>query len=261
MGSDSTELDMGQIFLPLILFVYNNLAFQNLGVAIVEIAVLSRVVLYPFIRQQAHYSKKMNDLNPQLAVLKSKHKDDKKAFATAQMELFKQHGVNPAGGCLPAVVQIVVLFGLLGAMNEILAMKNINTQFLFWNMANPDVIPVTGLPLALKGLPGILVVVAAATQFLQTKMMMPTPPPIHKEDKPKEKEEKTDFMSEFAQAQSSMVWMFPLLFLFLGTQWPAGLALYWSVTSVLAIIQQYYFAGLGALEPHIVQLRKLLARG
>lgn len=254
--TQSPRIFMGQLFLPLILFIYNNLAFQNLGVAIVEISILSRVVLYPFIRQQAHYSKKMNELNPQLAVLKAKHKDDKKAFATAQMELFKQHGVNPAGGCLPAIVQIVVLFGLLGAMNEILKMK-VNTSFFIWNMAKPDVWHLSGLSFAL---PGVLVVIAAATQFLQTKMMMPTSPPIHKDDKLKEKEEKADFMSEFAQAQSSMVWMFPLLFLFLGTQWPSGLALYWSVSSVIAIIQQYFFAGLGGLEPHIVQLRRLLAK-
>ena len=240
--------------MPIILFIYNNLAFQNLGVAIVEISILSRVVLYPFIKQQAHYSKKMNDLQPQLNILKDKHKDNKQAFATAQMELFKQHGVNPTGGCLPAIVQLFVLFGLLGAMNKILLMK-VNTQFFVWDMAKPDKWFLTGITFAL---PGILVVFAAITQFIQTKMMMPTPPPIHKSDKLKEKEEKTDFMTEFASAQSSMIWMFPLMFLFLGTQWPSGLALYWTVSSLIAIVQQYRFAGLGGLEQYVVKLRALV---
>jgi YidC/Oxa1 family membrane protein insertase len=162
---------IGDLFLQLILFIYNTVAFQNLGVAIIEISLLSRLIFYPFIKQQTHYSRKMSELQPHLANLKEKHKDNKQAFATAQMDLFKQHGVNPAAGCLPAVVQIVVLFGLLGAMNHILTMK-LNTSFVIWNMAKPDALKIAGLPFAV---PGVLVVVAAITQFVQTKMMMPPP--------------------------------------------------------------------------------------
>ncbi|KKU91143.1 MAG: 60 kDa inner membrane insertion protein [Microgenomates group bacterium GW2011_GWA1_48_10] len=247
---------IGDFFLQVILFIYNTIAFQNLGVAIVEIAILSRLIFYPFIKQQTHYSRKMNELQPHLKALKEKHKGNQQAFAAAQMELFKQHGVNPAAGCLPAVVQIVVLFGLLGAMNNILTMK-LNTRFLIWDMAQPDRMNISGLPVAI---PGILVVVAAATQFIQTKMMMPTPPAVRKEDKPAEKEEKKEFMQEFAEAQSSMVWMFPLLFLFLGTQWPSGLALYWSTSSLLAIGQQYRISGLGALEQYVIKFRQVVSR-
>ncbi|MCL4397932.1 YidC/Oxa1 family membrane protein insertase [Patescibacteria group bacterium] len=244
---------MGNFFLQIILFIYNTIAFHNLGVAIIEIAVLTRVIFYPFIKQQTHYSKKMAELQPHINALKEKHKGNQQAFAQAQMELFKQHGVNPAAGCLPSIVQIVVLFGLLGALNNILKMDHINLDFWVWNMAKPDAVKIDGLPFLV---PGILVVLAALTQFIQTKMMLPVAPKIRKEDKPAEKQEKSDFMSEFAEAQSSMIWMFPLMFLFLGTQWPSGLALYWTISSVLMIIQQYQIAGLGGLEQYIVQLRK-----
>lgn len=244
---------MGKLFLDLILFVYNTLAFQNLGVAIIEISVLTRLIFYPFIKQQTHYSKKMAELQPHLSALKEKHKGNQQAYAQAQMELFKQHGVNPAAGCLPSIVQIVVLFGLLGALNEILRMKNINTTFWVWNMAEADKHIISGIPFPV---PGILVVIAALTQFIQTKMMMPVAPKIRKEDKPAEKVEKSDFMAEFAEAQSSMIWMFPVMFLFLGTQWPSGLALYWSVSSLLMIVQQYQVGGLGGLEQYIVKLRR-----
>lgn len=243
---------MGKIFLDIILFIYNTIAFNNLGVAIIEISVLTRVIFYPFIKQQTHYSKKMAELQPHLSALKEKHKGNQQAFAQAQMELFKQHGVNPAAGCLPSIVQIVVLFGLLGAMNEILKMQ-VNTNFWIWDMAKPDAYHFSGIPFAI---PGALVVIAAATQFVQTKMMMPAAPKIRKEDKPAEKAEKSDFMSEFAEAQSSMIWMFPLMFLFLGTQWPSGLALYWSVSSLLMIVQQYQVAGLGGLEQYVLKLRQ-----
>lgn len=243
---------MGDIFLNIILFVYNTVAFQNLGLAIMEIAVLTRVVFYPFLKQQAHYSKKMAELQPHLAALKEQHKDNKQAMAAAQMELFKQHGVNPATGCLPAVVQIVVLFGLLGAMNRILTL-NLNRQLWVWDMAKPDAYHFSGVPFAI---PGVLVVIAAATQFIQTKMMTPSSQaPQGKALQKKNPEEKKEFMEEFAEAQSSMIWMFPLMFLFLGTQWPSGLALYWSVGSLLAIWQQYRVTGLGGLEPYVKRIR------
>lgn len=241
---------MSELFLNIILFIYNTAAFQSLGLAIIEIAILTRVVFYPFLKQQMTYSKKMAELQPHLNALKEKHKGNQQAMAAAQMELFKQHGVNPAAGCLPAIVQIVVLFGLLGALNNIFKMS-VNTQFVIWDMARPDAYHVSGLPFAL---PGILVVIAAATQFLQTKMMMPSAPAP--QDKALVKaEEKKGFAEEFAEAQGSMLWMFPLMFLFLGTQWPSGLALYWSVGSLLAIYQQYRVSGLGQLEQYIVKFR------
>lgn len=225
---------MTDFFLQILLFFYNTIGLQNLGITIVEIAVLSRLLFYPLLKQQLRYSQKMREIQPLINALKAKHKDDQQALGQAQMELFKTHGINPAGGCLPAVVQIVVLIGLLGALNKILAM-DINTSFLIWNMAKPDVIQIPGIPFPL---PGILVILASATQYIQTKMMMPPPPAIRKEDKPKEKEEKADFMSSFAEAQSSMMWMFPVMFLLLGLQWPSGLALYWTIGSVLMIAQQ-----------------------
>ncbi len=247
---------MTEFFLQIVLFIYSTVGFHNLGVAIVEIAVLSRLIFYPVIKQQVQYSKKMSELQPHINALKEKHKGNQQAFATAQMDLFKQHGVNPAAGCLPSIVQIVILFGLLGALSRILSMK-VNTEFFVWNMAKPDAYHLTGIPIAV---PGILVVIAALTQFIQTKMMMPTAPKIRKEDKPAEKQEKSDFMGEFAEAQSSMIWMFPLMFLFLGTQWPAGLALYWSVSSLLAIYQQFRISGLGGLEQYVIKFRKLGGR-
>lgn len=242
---------MGDLFLQIILWIYNTIAFQNLGLAIAEVAVLTRIVFYPFIKQQAHYGKKMAEIQPHLNALKAKHGDNKQAMAAAQMELFKQHGVNPAAGCLPAVVQIVVLFGLLGAMNHILTLQ-LNTVFWIWDMAKADAYHVSGIPIAV---PGVLVVLAALTQFIQTKMMLPMAPMVRKEDKAVEKVQKKEFMAEFAEAQSSMIWMFPLMFLFLGTQWPSGLALYWTVTSIIAIWQQYRIAGLGGLEQYVVKLR------
>ncbi len=235
---------MGDLFLQIILFVYHSIALQNLGLTIIVIAIITRVIFFPFIRQQTHYSKKMSELQPHLSALKAKHKNNQQEFARAQMELFREHGINPVMGCLPAIVQIIVLFGLLGAMNKILTM-NLNTSFLVWNLAKPDAYKIANIPFQI---PGLLVVLAALTQFIQTKMMLPPPPKVRKEDKPGEKKEKEDFTESFTQAQSSMVWMFPLMFLFFGTLWPSGLALYWTTSSILAIVQQYRISGWGGLN-------------
>lgn len=226
---------MGEFFLQIILFIYNSLAWQNLGLTIILIAVITRIIFYPFVKQQTRYSKKMNELQPHLAALKKKHQNNQQALTKAQMELFTQHGINPLMGCLPAVVQIIILFGLFGALNKILSM-GLNTQFFIWNLAKPDVYRIPQIPFQI---PGILVILAALSQYLQTKTMLPTPPRIRKEDKPSEKKEKESFSEEFIKTQSSMTWMFPLMFLFFGTLWPSGLALYWSVSSFLAIIQQF----------------------
>ena len=242
---------MDDIFLQVVLLVYNTIGLQNLGLAIIEIAVLSRVIFYPFIKQQLNYSKKMGELQPHINALKEKHGKDKQAFAKAQMELYKEHGFNPASGCLSSIVPIVVMIILFGALNKILLMP-VNTSFWIWDMAKPDIIHLNGLNFPI---PGILVIIAALTQFIQSKMMMPQPPVIRKEDKVVEKKEKADFATEFSQAQSSMIWMFPLMFLWFGTQWPSGLALYWSVTSVVSIWQQYKISGLGQLADYVVKLK------
>ncbi len=256
-------LQFHNLFVTLLQLVYDSIGVHNLGIAVVEIAVLSKIVLYPFLKQQGHYQKKMGELQPHLNALKEKHKGDKQAFAAAQMDLYKQHGVNPAAGCLPSIVQIAVLLGLYSAIGTFTTKHGINTVFLGVDMAKPNIFHIGGFPYPL---PGLIVIAAALTQFIQTKLMMPmmaspqtAKPAELGKDKPGEKKEE-DFMTEFAQAQSSMIWLFPLLFLFWGTQknFPAALALYWSVGSVIAIWQQYRISGLGGLESYVVKSKALL---
>ncbi|RJR14803.1 membrane protein insertase YidC [Candidatus Microgenomates bacterium] len=228
---------MTEFFYQILLFFYNNLAFQNLGLAIIEISVITRIVTHPLTKQQLVQARKMREIQPKINALKVKHKGDNQALSQAQLALFKEHGVNPAGGCLPAIIPLVILIGLSGAVQHAFASNgDINAQFLIWDLSKPDTINVTGIPFAL---PGLLVIATAASQYFYSKLVMPTPPKVRKEDKPAEKEEKQDFMASFAEAQSSMMWMFPLLFLYIGTQWAAALPLYWTVTSVVSIAQHW----------------------
>ncbi len=247
---------MNEFFLQIILFFYNNLAFKNLGLTIIEIAVVSRLLFYPMLKQQLSSSKKMAELKPHLDALNAKHKDNKQALQQAQLELYKQNGINPAAGCLPMIIQIVIMIGLFGGMSKILTM-DINTTFLWWDMAQPNKHLIEGLKFPI---PGILVFISAIAQYIQSMMMMPIAPKILKVDKPKEQEEKKGFASSYAESMQSTVWMFPLMFLVFGTSWPSGLALYWSVSSILTIIQQYPLTGLGSLKPQLEKLVSMTKR-
>lgn len=238
----------------LIIFLNNTVFFKNLGLTIIALAIITRVVFYPLTKSQLKYAKKMQDLKPKLDELSKRHKDDKQKLQTAQMALYKEHGVNPAAGCLPMIIQLIVFMILYGALGNIFQ-KGLNTTFGPWNLANPDTIKIT-LEKNQLALPGILVILASFTQFIQSKMMMPEPVPVVKEDKPKEKEEKQEFANEFASAQGQMIILFPLMFLFFGTQWPSGLALYWTASTILAIIQQYQVSGWGGIAPWIRKISR-----
>src|SRR6266498_3835948 len=90
------------------------------GFSIMILTILIRVLVWPFMSSQIKATKKMADLKPHLDALKEKHKDDKQGLATAQMALYKEHGVNPAGGCLPALIQIPVFIALYQSIINIL---------------------------------------------------------------------------------------------------------------------------------------------
>lgn len=222
----------------------NSIFSNQLGITIIVIGVAIRLAFYPLIKNQLIHTKKMRDLQPKINELKKKFKDDKMQLAQAQNELFKTEGINPLAGCLPLVVQLIIFSILYNVIVEILN-RGIPTQFLFFDLAKPDVFNFSPIPFPI---PGILAVLASLTQFILSKMMMPEPVPVNPKDDKKEIQEKADFMQEFAEAQNSLIWLFPLIFLVMASNFPSGLALYWTSSTVVAIIQQWQFAGPGGLK-------------
>lgn len=236
----------------------------NLGVAIILFTIAVRLILLPLSISGIKTAKKMKELAPQLARLKERHKDDKTKLAQAQMDLYKQHGVNPAAGCLPQVLQIVILYALfrffygafvvgsgaiIDQVNKYLytplhfaAQDQLNTMFLYFDLTKPDTIQIQGIPFAL---PGILLLLAAMVQLLSSKMMLPI---VQKAEKAATKTPQTtdDMM---VAMQESMLWIFPFSTLLVGLAFPAGLVLYWFVFSLFQVFQQYFTTGWGGLTP------------
>jgi len=98
-----------------------------LGFSIILLTILIRLLLYPITGSQLKASKKMQDLHPHLSKLKAKHKGDAKTLQQETMKLYKEHGVNPAAGCLPLLVQLPIFWGLYTVLQQVVAGTNAST--------------------------------------------------------------------------------------------------------------------------------------
>jgi YidC/Oxa1 family membrane protein insertase len=274
-------MNIGEIFNTLLLAPTINLVVfiirvleaahipSSLGFSIIIITLLVTLATWPFRNSQIKSAKKMTDLKPHLDKLKEKHKD-KQALAQAQMALYKEHGVNPAGGCLPALIPIIVLLPLYQVILAFFegqhGLERIN-YFLYnksWMLNHLPDPHFFGINLANKpsefAQVGILILliplVTAALTFLQTKMMAPKQIKEYPSDSPKEKKEKEGIEDATTAMQSQMTFMMPLMIGFFSWQFPVGLALYWNTLTLLGIFQQYRIYGWGGLEELLARFRK-----
>lgn len=248
------------LYQPLInaLVFFYQLFFDNLGLAIIALTLVIRALLIPLTLPTLKASQKMRELAPEIEKLKKKHANNKQAFAKAQMELYRQHGANPAAGCLPQIIQLIVLIALFQAFREVLyangdvivrlnevlysalrlpANFQINTRFLYLNLTKPDIIqlPKDFLGGVIPGLPGIFLILAAVVQFFSSKMMSPTVKAAEKEAKKTPGE--MDDMATMMQKQ--MLYLFPIMTILIGFSFPSGLVLYWLTFSAFTFLQQY----------------------
>jgi YidC/Oxa1 family membrane protein insertase len=240
-----------------------------LGWSIIALTALVKIVSWPFTQQQLVAAKKMMDLRPHLDLLKDKHKGDNQALAQAQMALYKEHGVNPAGGCLPSVIQIALIYPLYQVIEAILnpthGLERVN-YFLYdksWHLGHLPDPHFLGFNLAhkpsefLQG--GILLLaiplLTGALQFILSKMMTPLSVSVYPNDSKKEVKEKAKEADMASAMQSQMLIMMPLMIGFFSFQFPIGLSLYWNTLSLMGIYQQYLISGWGGFGPWIQKLK------
>lgn len=245
------------------LIVFYRLLFSNLGLAIIGFSLFLRLVLNPLTKPYLVSMQKMKEFGPQLEKLKSKYKGDKVKLAQAQSEFYKSKKINPAAGCLPYLLQIVVLIAFFNVFtrtissgadttakfNELLYQplkfkeeQMINTKFLYFDVTKPDVFRIPEIPFPL---PGPMLILAALIQLLSSKIMQPVADMEEKFAK-KTKSSQDDIQ---VTMQQSMVYTFPLFTIIFGLQFPSGLALYWLIFSLWQFVQQYNMSGIGGLKP------------
>jgi len=278
---------MGEIFNTLLIHpiinvlvaVYQAFSFFHvpyaLGFSIIGLTVIIRLVLYPLMASQLKASKKMQDLHPHLNSLKEKHKGDSKRIQEETMKLYKEHGINPAAGCLPLLIQLPLLIALYNVLNHVVALKPDEALRYINGIVYTDSLQLTtvwntsffGIPLGqnpsqlISTMPLILLVpvITAAFQFIQSKMMMTvvkTEEAIvaHVQGKGKSSSakataDKPDMASDFAKTfQTQSLYIFPLMLGYLSYSFPIGLSLYWNTFTLFGILQQYQISGFGGLH-------------
>jgi YidC/Oxa1 family membrane protein insertase len=193
------------------------------GLVIILITVLIKVIFWPLTAASTRSMKRMQALQPEMAALKEKYKDDLQKFTSKQWELYKKHKVNPMSGCLPMVIQMPVFIGFFTMIRSAIELRG--AHFLWAaDLSKPDtlfMIPgVTFIPMIStpQGLPfNLLPLLMGGAMLWQSHLTPPSP--------------------GMDPGQQKIMRYMPLIFLVFLYNYSAGLALYWTVNNLLTILQ------------------------
>ncbi len=185
-------------------FIKLHKVIHQYGIVLILFSLLMKLVFYPLTHKSLASMRKMQKIQPKLAALREKYKKDPQKLNQELMKLYREQGVNPLGGCLPLLLQIPVFWALFQVFRSTIELRG--ERFLWIkDLSRPDLV---------KGIP-ILAIIMGITMFIQQKQSIKDP------------------------KQKAMVYLMPILFVFLFRSFPAGLVLYWTVFNLLTIGQQY----------------------
>lgn len=204
------------VILPLFKFLH--WIVPNYGVVLIIFAFIIKVVLYPLTKSSMASMRKMQKLQPMMTEIREKYKDDPQKMNMQMMRLYKEYGVNPAGGCLPMLLQLPILYALWSVFSSTIELRQ--ASFIWWitDLAVPDVIMHLPFHIPLFGVDNLsgLALLMGVTMFIQQKMSVQDP------------------------RQKMMVWVMPIMLTLLFNSFPSGLNLYYFVFNVLSIAQQWW---------------------
>jgi YidC/Oxa1 family membrane protein insertase len=221
--------------LNLLVFFYNIIPGHDIGVVIIVVTLLIRLALAPSFHKSLTSQKAMNDLQPKLNELREKYKNDKEGQAKAMMQLYKDHKINPLASCLPLLIQLPILISLYQVFRIALGGNTITGLYSFVKVPghiNPTFLGLVNLSKIGWSTQGyywpaiVLGIMAGMAQFWQSKLMMP----------------KASAQQDATMRAMSLqtTYVLPVLSVIIAIRLPAGLPLYWVVTTLFAVGQQYY---------------------
>ena len=183
----------------------------NWGVAIIALTALTKLVTTPLTQTTFRNMREMQKIQPQMAKLRERYKDDQVALQKEMMELYRRHRVNPFSGCLPMVFQLPIFVGLYNALSHAIELRH--APFMLWinDLSAPDRLMILGFGIPVLTL--LMGVSMLVQQWISPQQGDPT--------------------------QQRMMMIMPVIFTFMFINFPSGLVLYWLVNNVLTIGQQY----------------------
>lgn len=218
----------------LLVFFYEMLPGADIGFAIIALTVLIKLILWPFMSQSLKSQKALQELQPKIEELKSKHGTDKEALAKAMMELYQKEKVNPLASCLPLLIQLPILIALYRVLLGGFGAETLTELYPF--VANPGSINHVFLGVIDLSVSSLyLAILAGYFQFFQTRMLMAKRPPKQVAGKKGAFDE-----TMLASMNKSMLMFMPAITVVIGATLPAGLTLYWVTVNIVSILQQQF---------------------
>lgn len=201
----------------LVSFKFLHKFIPNFGWVIVVFSFLIKIVVYPLTHKSYVSMKKMQLVQPLMAEIKEKYKNDPQRMNKETMKLYKEYGVNPMGGCLPTLLQMPLLVGLFIVFRSTIELRG--APFLLWikDLSMPDTIASLPFTIPMYGNTiNVLPIVMGFTMYFQQKMTTQDP------------------------KQKSLTYLMPIFFVLLFNSFPSGLNLYYTLFNILTIAQQYF---------------------
>lgn len=217
---DVIVVPTAKLLLRLLKFIHDNV-WANYGVAIILLTVIVKVVFWPITHKGTESMRRMASVQPLMAEIREKHKDNPQKMQQAMMALYKEHKINPLGGCLPMLVQIPVFFALFVVLRISIELRF--AEFLWIrDLSAPERLLEFGFTIPLLGWDAlnILPLLMTATMVIQQRMTPTAGDP---------------------QQQKIMMIMMPAMMLFFLYNFASGLALYWTTQNILMIFQQLLY--------------------
>ena len=222
---------IGEFFmLPIFKLIYSIIG--NYGISIIIFALIMKIILYPLTISQMRSSQRMQLIAPELQKIRDKYKDDPQKMNQEIMKLYSEYGINPMGGCLPLLLQLPILYALWAVLRTAIELRQ--APFILWisDLSLPDYI--LTLPISLLGIKHIsgLSVLMGVTLFFQQKLTITDP------------------------RQKSMIYIMPILFIFLFSYFPSGLNLYYFTFNLFSILHQIYLNKFSRKKLTLADLKK-----
>lgn len=189
----------------------------NYGLVIIIFSILVKIILHPLTKKSYQSMKEMQEIQPLMAEIREKYGKDPQRMNQETMKLYKEHGVNPLGGCLPMLLQMPLLYALFIVFRSTIELRH--AEFFWWikDLSAPDTIFKLPFSLPLYGdLVNVLPIVMGVTMFIQQAMTMKDP------------------------KQKMMVYLMPIIMTLAFNTFPSGLNLYYTLFNLFSIIQQKY---------------------
>ncbi len=206
---------ISKIFKLFLTFLYSFI--PNWGICIIIFSIVLKILLYPLTHKSFESTSKMQKVNPIIKEIQKKYKKDPQTMNAELRKVYKEHGVNPLGGCLPMLLQMPIIFALYPILRYSIDFRQASFLWLP-DLSEPD--PIWALPILM-----------AVFMFVQQKLMAPSPQKL---------EEMDDKQKAAMQSQKMMMYFMPIMMFFIFKGLSSGLVLYWTVFSIIGSIQQYY---------------------